>query len=57
MEMEEKMKKGGVGCKKGGSAVSCPQAPVENWPEMSWKVHKGLYLFYYPMDWVQIWKC
>jgi hypothetical protein len=28
--MEEKMKKGGVGCKKGGSAVSCPQAPVEN---------------------------
>jgi hypothetical protein len=27
MEMEEKMKKG-VGCKKGGSAVSCPQAPV-----------------------------
>jgi hypothetical protein len=24
---------------------------------MSWKVHKGLYLFYYPMDRVQIWKC
>ena len=52
MEMEEKMKKGGVGCKKGGSAVSCPQAPVENWPEMSWKVHKGKYLFDFPMDWV-----
>ena len=29
----------------------------ENCHEMFWKVHRGIYLFYCPVDWVQIWGC